>query len=205
MVRAIDAEMGPFPDAHLRAMCEVERERFCRDEDRERAELDMPLPLDDSREATISAPHAYLLSYRLLDLGPGDRLLELGSGSGYGAALASAIVGTSGRVVTIEIDQTLAMRAQSLLADRDNVRSIAGDAALATPLLTESSKVVCAFAVPELPAGWKRALQPGAVLVAPVGPSARQQLVRVTCDARGALATTEHGAVRYVPNRSVWA
>ena len=204
MVRAIDAELGPFPDAHLRAICDVERDRFVRDEDRERAELDMPLPLDDSEEATISAPHAYLLSYRLLNLSSGDHLLELGSGSGYGAALASEIVGMTGRVVTIEIDQALATRARDLLAGRDNVRTLAGDAIEAAPLLAESRKVVCAFALAQLPERWKQALQPGAVLVAPVGPQDRQQLVRVTRDAGGALATSHHGAVRYVPNRSVW-
>ena len=45
-------------------------------------------------------------------------------------------------------------------------------------------------------------MAPGSVLVAPVGPAGQQELVRVACDARGALATTRHGAVRYVPNRS---
>jgi len=202
MVRRIDAELGPFAPAQLRAMCEVPRERFVRQQDEERAELDMPIALDDSHEATISAPHAYLLSYRLLDLGEGDRLLELGSGSGYGAALAAEIVGERGSVVTMEIDEALADRARTLLQGRSNVRVVKGDARDAGPLFAECNKAVCAFAVGELPEVWTRALRPGAVLVAPVGRGLNQELSRVARDERGTLSTTGHGAVRYVPNRS---
>jgi len=202
MVARIEAELGPFPPTHLHAMCDVPRERFVRDEDEGRAELDMPLALDDSQVATISAPHAYLLSYRLLDLGEGDDLLELGSGSGYGAALAAEIVGPRGTVTTIEIDPALAERARALLAPHPNVRTSVGDAVDAARVIAECNKIVCAFAVTELPREWTRALAPGSVLVAPVGRVGQQELVRVACDVRGALATTRHGAVRYVPNRS---
>ncbi len=203
MVERIEAELGPFPPAHLRAMCDVPREQFVREEDREKAELDVPLALDDSNEATISAPHAYLLSYRLLDLGEGDDMLELGSGSGYGAALAAEIVGPRGSVTTIEIDPVLAERARVLCAARPNVRTWVGDALDAAPSIAQCNKIVCAFAVTALPREWTRALAPGSVLVAPVGRAGHQELVRVATDARGALATTRHGAVRYVPNRSV--
>ncbi len=202
MVRRIDAELGPFPEAHLLAMCRVPRERFVRAEDESRAELDMPLPLDESRVATISAPHAYLLSYRLLDLQEGDHLLELGSGSGYGAALAAEIVGLRGSVVTVEIDEALAARARLLLADRANMRTVLGDAQGAVALFEGSNKVVCAFAVAELPDAWTSALEPSAVLVLPVGRGLNQDLVRVERAASGALRMTRHGSVRYVPNRS---
>ena len=203
MVSRIDAELGPFPEAHLEAMRDVDRAAFVRPEDASRAELDTPLPLDGPEVATISAPHAYLLSYRLLDLAAGDRLLELGSGSGYGAALASEIVGSTGRVVTVEIDRELAARAQVLLAPRKNVRVIAGDAQGAGALIPEANKIVCAFAVSSLPESWTSALRVGSVLVAPVGPAHHQELVRLTRDQDGRLAMTRHGGVRYVPNRSL--
>jgi protein-L-isoaspartate(D-aspartate) O-methyltransferase len=202
MVQRIDAELGPFPAAHLRAMCKVPREDFVRDEDEGRAELDMPLALDDSHVATISAPHAYLLSYRLLDLREGDRMLELGSGSGYGAALAAEIVGLHGSVVTVEIDPALAERARRLLSTHANVRALTGDALDAGAYVATSNKIVCAFAVAELPRAWTRALEPGAILVAPVGRALNQELMRVACEPGGTLTTTRHGAVRYVPNRS---
>ena len=201
MAAAVEATLGPFSAEHLRALEVVPRDRFVREGDLEVAEIDAPLPLDDSGQATISAPHAYLLSYRLLDLRAGDRLLELGSGSGYGAALGAQIVGPHGRVITIEIDAALAARAKDLLSPLPNVRALHGDAALAAPFFAECNKVVAAFAVKEMPREWLDALRPGAVLVAPVG-TGSQHLLRVERSQDGRLDVTRHGAVRYVPNRS---
>ncbi|HEY2365631.1 MAG TPA: methyltransferase domain-containing protein [Polyangiaceae bacterium] len=197
----MEASLGPFPAEHLRALEVVPRDRFVRADDVAHAEVDAPLPLDDTGAATISAPHAYLLSYRLLDLRAGDRLLELGSGSGYGAALGAQIVGPHGRVTTIEIDAALAARAKDLLSPLANVHALHGDATHASAFFAECNKVVAAFAVKELPSEWTAALQPGAVLVAPVG-AATQHLLRVERTRDGRLDVTRHGAVRYVPNRS---
>jgi protein-L-isoaspartate(D-aspartate) O-methyltransferase len=202
MIEQIEVALGPFPPAHLRAMRDVPRESFVRDEDEAKAELDVPLALDDSHAATISAPHAYLLSYRLLGLTEGDRMLELGSGTGYGAALAAAIVGPTGSVVTIEIDPTLAGRAEVLLAEQPNVTTLAGDALQAAEYVRASNKIACAFAVEELPPAWTGSLEPGSILVAPVGPVLNQELVRVSRNGDGSFTTTRHGAVRYVANRS---
>jgi len=206
MARSVDATLGPFSAEHLRALELVPRDRFVRIDDLEHAEVDAPLPLDDSGHATISAPHAYLLSYRLLDLRAGDRLLELGSGSGYGAALGAQIVGPSGRVVTIEIDAALAARARDLLSPLPNVRALHGDATAVTflgaaPFFAECNKIVAAFAVKEMPREWVDALRPGAVLVAPVG-TTTQHLLRAERLRDGRIDVTRHGAVRYVPNRS---
>jgi protein-L-isoaspartate(D-aspartate) O-methyltransferase len=203
MAQSVEASLGPFSAEHLRALEVVPRDRFVREDDVAQAEVDTPLPLDDSGHATISAPHAYLLSYRLLDLAAGDRLLELGSGTGYGAALAAEIVGPRGHVITIEIDPALAARARELLAPQPNVLSVQGDATQATPFFAECNKVVAAFALREVPRAWVDALRPGGVLVAPVGVES-QHLVRIA-RARSEPArvdVTKHGAVRYVPNRS---
>jgi protein-L-isoaspartate(D-aspartate) O-methyltransferase len=206
MAATVEASLGPFSAEHLRALEVVPRDRFVRADDVAHADVDAPLPLDDTGAATISAPHAYLLSYRLLDLRAGDRLLELGSGSGYGAALGAQIVGPHGRVTTIEIDAELAARAKELLSPLTNVRALHGDATSLTGLgvagfFAECNKVVAAFAVKELPSEWTAALRPGAVLVAPVG-TATQHLLRVERTHDGRLDVTRHGAVRYVPNRS---
>src|SRR5262249_52605348 len=145
---------------------------------------------------------AYLLSFRLLGLRPGDRLVELGSGSGYGAALAATIVGPAGWVRTIEIDPKLTAWAQASLHGLSNVSVIHGDAVKSAGSWDAPNRVVCTFAVREIPVAWVEALPEGAVLVAPVGPtSGDQRLVRVARE-DGRLVTTEHGAVRYVPNRS---
>ncbi len=194
--------MGPFDPRHLEAIRVVPRERFVRVSDVARSAEDVPLPLDDEGLATVSAPHAYLLSFRLLGLSPADALVELGSGSGYGAALASFIVGQRGHVLTIEIDPTLAARARELLIGIGRVEAVHGDAIASTSLWRGAQKIVCTFAVTELPHAWLAALPDGGVLVAPVGARDAQELVRAEREG-DAFRITHHGAVRYVPNRSV--
>jgi protein-L-isoaspartate(D-aspartate) O-methyltransferase len=212
LARKIDAQLGPFDPLLLEAIRAVPRERFVRHGDEERSAEDTPLPLDDEGFATVSAPHAYCLSYRLVALAPSDTLVELGSGTGYGASLASFIVGRAGQVLTIEIDDALFTRARGLLAPLANVRVVQRDAIESAPLWPGPSerarptKLVCTFAIEELPGPWLDALPEGGVLVAPVAseadPNGREQdLVRVTRE-RGELRMTKHGAVRYVKNRS---
>jgi protein-L-isoaspartate(D-aspartate) O-methyltransferase len=166
------------------------------------ANEDVPLPLDDSGLATISAPHAYLLSYRVLDLKQGDHLVELGSGSGYGAALASYIVGPHGSVLSFEIDPALALRASTLLSKVPNVRVVHLDAMRSTPAWGNARKITCTFAVGRIPDVWIGALPIGGALVAPVGDSEQQRLVRVVRQGVEDVVATDHGGVRYVPNRS---
>ena len=202
LVESVERQLGPFDKRLLNALLDVPRERFVRPEDVERSADDTPLPLDDEGHSTISAPHAYLLSFRLVQLAPGDSLVELGSGSGYGAALAAYVVGADGRVVTVEIDERLAAWAERNLVRERNVTVVRGDAMASAPLWGEARKVIVTFAVDELPRSWLDALPEGGILVAPVGRRDRdQRLVRVT-RTRGEIAQSDHGAVRYVKNRS---
>jgi len=201
LAASIQKQLGPFDPRHLRALLEVPRERFVRPDDVERSAEDTPLPLDDHGLSTISAPHAYVLSFRLAELAPGDALVELGSGSGYGAALAAFIVGPEGSVVSFEIDETLARWAARTLADQPNVHVVQGDAEASAPRWGEARKIVCTFAVESLPDAWTAALPEGGRLVAPVGPRDEQRLVLVRRES-GSVVRSEHGAVRYVVNRS---
>lgn len=198
----IDRNLGPFDPLHLEAIVRVPREVFVHPEDAAKSSDDTPLWLDDVGLATISAPHAYLLSFRVLALGPGDRLLELGSGSGYGAALAAFIVGPAGSVTTLEIDGTLAARARGLLGSFPTVLPLHGDAVTATNLFQSATKISCAFAVERIPEGWLGALPEGAAVVVPVGPPERDQRLLRARRTRGEIVVTDHGPVRYVPNRS---
>jgi protein-L-isoaspartate(D-aspartate) O-methyltransferase len=202
MVAKIDAELGPFDRGHLEALIDVPRERFVRPNDIARAIEDVPLPLDDQSRATISAPHAYLLSFRILNLKSGDSLVELGSGSGYGAALGSKIVGKNGQIDTFELDEELARRAADLLAHYTNVNVRRLDAHGSESFWSDAKRVVVTFAVSEIPRAWTLALGDGGILVAPVGPPAGpQKLISIT--KRGnEIHTREHGSVRYVPDRS---
>jgi protein-L-isoaspartate(D-aspartate) O-methyltransferase len=202
LVASVEKQLGPFDGRQLGALLEVPRERFVRPDDTAQSTDDTPLPLDDEGLATISAPHAYLLTFRLLELSAGDSLLELGAGSGYGAALASHIVGPEGRIVTVEIDEHLARWAEASLRPYANVRVVHGDALAVAAQLSGCRKIAVTFAVRAIPEEWLALLPEGGRLVAPVGSKDRnQRLVRVIRH-HGALVRSEHGAVRYVKNRS---
>jgi protein-L-isoaspartate(D-aspartate) O-methyltransferase len=200
LVESIGRNLGPFDELHLRAVLDVPRERFVRPEDVERSAEDTPLPLDLAGLATISAPHAYLLSFRVLELGPDDELVELGTGSGYGAALAAFIVGAKGRVLSFEIDPALAEWARRTLASESNVRLIEADAVSNSRRWRGMPKVVVTFAVAAWPDAWLDALPEGGRIVAPVG-EGDQRLLLATRRA-GRIVESDHGAVRYVKNRS---
>ena len=202
LVDSIQAQLGPFDALQLRAVLEVRRERFVRPDDLERSADDTPLPLDDEGHATISAPHAYLLSFRLLELGPGDTLVELGTGSGYGAALAAFIVGAPGRVRSFEIDRRLAAWAARNLEGIANISVIHADATGSAPSWEGTRKVVVTYAVKDIPAAWADSLPEGGRLVAPVGVRDRDQMLVMLRRLEGRVLRTEHGAVRYVADRS---
>jgi protein-L-isoaspartate(D-aspartate) O-methyltransferase len=199
---AIQGQLGPFDPAHLDALVEVPRDRFVRPEDLERSSDDTPLPLDDAGLATISAPHAYLLSFRLLELTQGDVLVELGTGSGYGAALAANIVGASGRVRTFEIDEALVRWAERDLAGSPTVEVRHRDAIVSADDWEGAGKIVTTFAIDAIPKAWLDALPEGGRLVAPVGASEGDQRLVVVRRERGRVVERDAGAVRYVRNRS---
>jgi protein-L-isoaspartate(D-aspartate) O-methyltransferase len=207
LIASVDKHFGPFDPRLQAALLEVGRERFVRPEDVARSADDAPLALDDGGLATISAPHAYLLSYRLLRLTQGDRLVELGTGSGYGAALAAQIVGPEGSVLSFEIDGALAAWAVRSLAREPaaatgNVRVVELDAIESAGRWEGRSKVVVTFAVDALPQEWLLALPEGGMLVAPVGPRDQDQRLVLATRRKGRILETDHGTVRYVRNRS---
>lgn len=201
LAHRLDVDLGPFDPVHLAALVDVDRARFVRPHDVRRSSEDVPLPLDDEGHATVSAPHAYLLSFRLLELARGDHLVELGSGTGYGAALASWIVGPDGHVATYEIEPVLALSARDLLSAHPNIDVHEADAMTSFARWGDATRFVCTFAIDAIPDEWLASMPRTGVLVAPVGPrNATQRLVRVEMTGDGP-RVTEHGGVRYVPNR----
>ncbi|WP_437501239.1 protein-L-isoaspartate O-methyltransferase family protein [Sorangium sp. So ce1099] len=220
-----------FPAHYLDAILLVPRERFVLPEDLAASADDTPLPLDRAGHATVSAPHAYLLTYGLLGLVPGDRLLELGTGTGYGAALARRILGPTGHVTSIEIDPALHVRAARLLGARPDPRGddgafacsgagpshegasvtlLCGDGrSLAERVLAVDRtlpserpwKVAVTYALTAPPAALEDQLADGSVLVAPVGPWEGHQELMRVERRQGALLREVHGAVRYVAER----
>ncbi len=184
-------------DAVGRAVRDVPRERFVPIEALAEAHRDRALALDESGKATISAMHAYVASLRALELGAGDTLVDLGGGTGYGAAVAAEVVGEAGSVTTIEIDPELSARAAATLAGSANVRVVAGDAH-DTSLWRGALKVTVGFDVGAVPAAWLDALAPGGRLVVP----SAGELVVYDKREGGELVRRSLGRVVYVRDRS---
>ncbi|MBX3203000.1 MAG: radical SAM protein [Labilithrix sp.] len=184
-------------DAVGRAVRDVPRERFVPLDVLAEAHHDRALALDGTGRATISAMHAYVTAFRALELAPGDDLVDLGGGTGYGAAVAASVVGERGTVTTIELDAALSGRAAVTLAGQDNVRVVAADAH-DTARWRGARKVSVGFDVGRVPDAWIDALAPGGRLVAPVS----GELVVVDKLASGAVARRSLGRVVYVRDRS---
>jgi protein-L-isoaspartate(D-aspartate) O-methyltransferase len=183
-----------------RALLDVPRERFVPLEEMQHSADDVAVALRPDALATVSAMHAYIAAYSLVDLGEGDHVVDLGAGTGYGAALAAHVVGDDGSVVAIEMDPDLVTVLRDELRGYPQVRVVQADAH-DTSLWRGAAKVVCGFALREIPKAWVEALADGGVLVAPVVTEQGQSLVVV----RKTGGDAHHAAVRavrYVRDRS---
>jgi protein-L-isoaspartate(D-aspartate) O-methyltransferase len=203
LIDLVEQRVGAIVDPYRSALLEVDRADFVRREDIARAWIDEPLPLDTPHGkgvATVSAPHMYVLGFDALGLRKGDRLLELGSGSGYGAALASYVVGHDGLVTTVETDPHLARIALRTTARLPNVKVIHDDGLRRGDLLATHPKCWLTFSVNEMPVALLDQLVEGSVIVAPVGPTHDQRLLRYSRH-DGAVRIEDLGAVRFVGAR----
>ena len=159
------------------AMLTVAREDFIPSRYRDHAYEEVPLPLPGER-ATISCPHSYPLFYEPLGLGRGQRFLEVGVGSGYGTALARAVVGPEGLVVAIDIDATTLAFARENLnrAGYTDVVVVHGDGGLGYPERAPYDRICVTAACPDVPPPLIEQLTARGRLIAPVLEGTRQRL-----------------------------
>ncbi len=189
----------------LAALRELEREQFVPLDQVAESVADVAIALDDSGAATISAMHAYARAFTLLQIGPGDAVLDLGSGSGYGTAILQRLVGVDGRVVAIELDPALVARARSLVPASPQTVIVAADALEPAQWPAQAracTKVAVGFCPGEaIPAAWHAALPAGARVVVPLAdPGGAQTLVLATRTDEGFVQQPLE-AVRFVAAR----
>jgi protein-L-isoaspartate(D-aspartate) O-methyltransferase len=197
MVRAQIAARGIRDEAVLDAFRAVPREMFLPPELREFAYQDSPLPIEQGQ--TISQPYVVALMTAALELGAGDQALEIGTGSGYAAAVLGRI---ARRVYTVERHKDLADLAARRLAElgQDNVVVRHGDGSLGWPEHAPYDAIAVAAGGPEVPRALLDQLAPGGRLVMPVGEGRElQKLMRITRQRDGSLASEDLGDVRFVP------
>lgn len=198
MVRRHIAARGISDVRVLDAMASVPRERFVEAGMSKRAYADGPLPIGHGQ--TISQPYVVAWMAEAAQLGADDRVLEVGTGSGYAAAVLSRIAGT---VYTVERHEMLAEEAlQRLRAlGYGNVRVRHGDGSLGWGEHAPYDAILVAAAGPRVPGALRDQLGPGGRLIMPVGSHWGRQ--RLTLERRGGSGgfkrEEELGVVRFVP------
>lgn len=197
MVRDQIADRGVRNPAVLQAMRTVPRERFVPEAYRDYADADSPLPI--GYDQTISQPYIVAHMTELLKLERTHRVLEIGTGSGYQAAVLATL---SDHVYSVELVPELAARATRTLAELGyaSARVKQGDGYAGWPEHAPYDRIIVTASPPELPNALLEQLAPGGRLVAPVGLAAEsQQLVLATKDASGRISTQHGLPVRFVP------
>jgi len=179
----------------LEAMLRIPRQEFVDDQYRNQAYEDHPLPIGEDQ--TISQPFIIAISLQLLELEGGESVLEIGTGSGYQAALLALL---AREVYSIERHRTLAENAAATLArlGLSNVRVQVGDGSRGWPENAPYDAILVAAAAPRLPESLVQQLAEGGRMVIPVGPQQSQvlQLVRKR-EGQAVIASIE--ACRFVP------
>ena len=181
----------------LAAMAAVPRERFIDADQAEFAYDDGPLPIGEGQ--TISQPYVVARMIEALELAPTDRVLEIGTGSGYAAAVLAEVCA---QVYTVERVAALADRARRRLAELGYapVRVRAGDGTLGWPEHAPYDAIVATAGGPTVPPALREQLVPGGRLVMPVGRSLYgQRLVRVVRGDGDVDRREELEAVAFVP------
>jgi protein-L-isoaspartate(D-aspartate) O-methyltransferase len=181
----------------LDAFRAVPREAFVSDEYAGLAYGDHPLPIEANQ--TISQPYIVALMIEAAAIESGARVLEVGSGSGYAAAVISRI---ADKVIGIERQHELVEVARERLArlGYDNVEIVEGDGTTGWPDQAPFDAILAAASGRHVPQSLVDQLKPGGRLVIPLGePGGMQKLLKVTKLADGSLEQSDLGAVRFVP------
>jgi len=180
----------------LDAFASVPRDRFVTAPDLAAAYEDHPLPIGAGQ--TISQPYVVALMVEALRVQATDRVLEVGAGSGYAAAILSCLAAD---VVAVERMPGLAAAAAARLAELGyaNVRVVAGDGSIGVADAEPFDAICVSASAPRVPRALVAQLAPGGRLVVPVGSPDEQQLVRVRVLESGRVRTKRLGAVRFVP------
>jgi len=196
MVEAI-RRRGLDSPALLAAFRAIPREEFISSDYAELAYADGPLPIESGQ--TISQPYIVALMIDAADIGPGDKILEIGAGSGYAACVIGQI---AGEVIAIERHRELARLAQERV-DRlgyANVHIAEGDGTLGCPAEAPFDAIIASASGSHVPSVLVDQLKPGGRIVMPIGdPHAVQTLVKVKKQQGGTVGREDLGTVRFVP------
>ncbi len=200
LARSLEA-MGIADRRVLWAVAQISRELFLPEQLRREAEADRPLPIGFGQ--TISQPYIVALMTERLGLQGTERVLEVGTGSGYQAALLAVL---TRQVYSVEIVPELSARAAEVLLGRlslGNVRLRVGDGSLGWPEEAPFDRILVTAAPRQVPAPLLEQLRPGGRMVVPVGEEVDVQVLKLVEKAvDGVVAVRDVVPVRFVPMTS---
>lgn len=196
MVEYQIARRGITDPAVLEAMAAVPREEFVPAPLRDHAHEDTALPIAQGQ--TISQPYIVALMAQAAELGPGHKVLEIGTGSGYAAAVMAEI---AGRVITVERLDSLADAARNRLQQLGytNVEVISGDGTVGYERQAPFDAILSAAGTRKVPPDWKQQLAIGGRLILPLGPLGDQLLAKITRQSENDYTQKALVGVRFVP------
>ena len=191
------AARGLDDPALLAAFRAVPREDFVSGDYADYAYQDSPLPIESGQ--TISQPYIVALTIYAAGIQAGGKILEVGGGSGYAAAVMGQI---ADEVIAVERHRELVELAQLRMRrlGYSNVRIVEGDGTLGWPEEAPFDAIVAAASGSHVPQSWIDQLKPGGRIVTPIGgPHQVQTLVKITKNDDGSLGHEDLGGVRFVP------
>jgi len=188
-----------FTEIELNAFKEVKREDFLPENLKYRAYEDMPLPL--MRGKTISQPTTIMMMTHALELQPGEKVFEIGSGSGYQSAIIAKIIGEKGKVVTTEVVPELVSLAKKNLAKAkiSNVEIFEDDGSRGMPKEAPFDKIIITCACKEFPKPLLEQLKPEGIIIGPVGDKNEQEMIHGFKDKNGKLELEFLGPFLFSP------
>ena len=192
----------------IKAMLAVPRTRFLSSDSQPYSATDTPLPIGYGQ--TISAPHIVAVMNEALQLGTGQKILEIGAGSGWHAATIAETIAPKeaprsewGHVYTVEINQNLSDSARKNIMNMgysDRVTIIFADGSKGYPEKAPYDRIFVAAAAPEVPNPLLDQLKPEGIMLIPVGSASLfQTLLKITKGSDGKLEEENLGGVAFVP------
>jgi protein-L-isoaspartate(D-aspartate) O-methyltransferase len=180
----------------LEAVGKIPRHLFLDSSFLEFAYEDKPFPIGSGQ--TISQPYTVAFQTNLLEVKTGDKILEIGTGSGYQACVLAEL---GAKVFTIERQKKLYQQTKTFLPTIGyrQIKCFYGDGYKGLPAFAPYDKILITAAAPEIPSLLTDQLKPGGFFVLPLGDDDVQTMTRITKQKDGSLKTEKFGAFRFVP------